>query len=429
MKKVIAILNQVAQTSSVKEKEKILRDNKENQLLEQVLYYTLNPYLKYKMTEKTICPIENENKEEVSIFSLLDILASYNINDTLKNRVNTFLGSVKDLEERQLYINMIKKDLKIKCNAKTVNKVWDSLIPSFGVMLAESYYNYQDRLVGKSFSVTMKMDGHRCVAIKENGQVKLFTKQGHLYEGLLEIEEVVNGLDADNIVIDGELLVQNYKEINPKDRYKATSKKIRVKGEKRGVTLVAFDLIPLDEFRNSEGNTSYSTRRETLEKLVEKTNSPFLEAVQKLYQGNDTSIVQKTLDEVTSRGEEGLMINFDDTPYKTVRTTNILKVKKMLTADVRVVDVYEGEKGKEFEGTLGGVTIEFIHNNEVYRCNCGSGFKVSDRDKYWKNPDLIIGKIIEINYFEVTSNSNGSFGLRFAIFKQIREDKLEISMR
>lgn len=429
MKQVLSILDQLSKTSSTKEKENILRQNSDNELLKQVIYYTYNPYLRFKMTLRTInpTPCESMIDEKHTIFSVLDILANSNINDTIRANVNAFLGAVEDEEVRQLYINMILKDLKIKCNTKTFNKVWKNLIPSFSVMLAEKYWDYTDRVKGM-FTLTMKMDGHRCVLIKENGRVSFFTRQGQPYEGLVEIEEVAKEMSLDNIVIDGELLISNFKEIDPKDRYKTTTKIIRQKGEKRGVSLVCFDIIPLEEFQSGNCKIPYNKRRVTLENLVEETNSEYLKIVEKLYNGEDTSKIVELLDEVVKKGEEGLMINFDEAPYKLTRTTNILKVKKMLTADVRVVNVYQGEEGKEFENTMGGVTFEFIHESKVYTCDCGSGFKVAERDKYWNNPSLIIGKIIEVHYFEVTTNEQGTYGLRFPIFKGIREDKFEISM-
>ena len=82
-------------------------------------------------------------------------------------------------------------------------------------------------------------------------------------------------------------------------------------------------------------------------------------------------------------------------------------------------------KGKEFEGTLGGVTIQFLYNGEVRTCNCGSGFNKDERDLFFNNPELIIGKIIEINYFEVSKDSKtGIESLRFGTYQhRIREDK------
>ena len=42
MKQVLKIINQLENTSSTKEKQKILTDNKDNVLLKKILFYTYN---------------------------------------------------------------------------------------------------------------------------------------------------------------------------------------------------------------------------------------------------------------------------------------------------------------------------------------------------------------------------------------------------
>jgi DNA ligase-1 len=37
----------------------------------------------------------------------------------------------------------------------------------------------------------------------------------------------------------------------------------------------------------------------------------------------------------------------------------------------------------------------------------------------------MIGKIIEVQYFEETTNADGGISLRFPVFKDVRTDKLE----
>lgn len=424
IKEVITILNKVASTGSTKEKEQILRENKDNELLQQIIFYTYNPYLKYKMTSATIKPTPSEASYNVhSIFSTLDVLANSNINNNLRDSVNSFLGSIEDEEVKDLYIKMILKDLKIKCNTKTFNKVWDSLIPSFNVMLAEKYWDYVDRVNGKDITITMKMDGNRMVCIKEHGKVKMFTRQGKEYEGLVEIEEVLNNCPYDNFVLDGEILCLDYKTINPKDTYKTTSKLCRPKGEKRGLTFVVFDFIELDNFKKGACKTLYSKRRTMLENFVAILNTPFLNIVEKLYEGigNEETIL-KLLDKVTSQGQEGLMINFNDEPYKLTRTTNILKVKKMQSVDLRIIGFEEGEG--RLKGTLGNLLVDYKGN----KVGVGSGYEDKERDYIWSNREKLLGRVVEIKYFEETTNQNNDLlSLRFPVFKCIREEGKEVS--
>ena len=89
-----------------------------------------------------------------------------------------------------------------------------------------------------------------------------------------------------------------------------------------------------------------------------------------------------------------------------------MKMKPKENKDVIVTGVYEG-KGK-YAGQLGGVTVNFNNGNSV-----GGGFSDKEREAYWLNPELIIGKCIEVSYMELTDGGN----FRHANFEGVREDK------
>ena len=67
-------------------------------------------------------------------------------------------------------------------------------------------------------------------------------------------------------------------------------------------------------------------------------------------------------------------------------------------------------------------------DNNIYTCKVGSGFTQEERIKYWDNKNLLLDKIVTINYFEVTSNQvNEGYSLRFPTWQGIiRFDKTEI---
>lgn len=429
MKEISKIINSIAITSSRLKKEEILRANKDNDLLQKVLHYTYNPYMKYKITEGVFdnnYPTSNTPYKD--IFELLETLAKSNINDKLRADVVSFVQGEPRLDVRVLYRFMLTKDLRAGFSDSTINKIFPKLIPTFKVMLAEKYFDNPSFVEGKSFTITMKMDGHRVCAIKEDGVVSLFTRQGQLYTGLVEIEQYLKNLPMDNIVIDGELLVSNYREIAPNARYKATSKVARKDiPNKTGLSIIAFDMIPLKDFKRGKSAIGYEARRGILENLVDENPSNVIECVEKLYVGTDTEMITKLLDSVVERGEEGVMVNLNDGAYECKRTKQLLKVKKFLIADLLVTDIFEGEGMNK--GQLGAIEIEFIHNEQLHRCNCGTGFTQEERILYYNNPELILNKICEIRYFEISKNDNGGFGLRFPSWQhRIRDDKDEISM-
>lgn len=427
MEKIIKIINQLREESSTNGKLKILKDNSENELLKKVLYYTYNPFMKYGMSEKTIKPIVNITEFPTNIFKLLDILSSSNINDNLRNEVNMFLGNIRSVEEQDLYKCMLLKDLKIGLNAKSINKIWKDLIPQFNVMLADKYFEKQQKVKGKEFIITQKLDGSRFVLIKDNlGNVKCYTRQGQEVNGLIEFENDFK-LIPNNTVIDGEVLL-NKQGLHSKDLYRETMKEFRKKGEKHGLILNAFDILTFDEFKEGKSKTKCKDRKQQLHDLINNNNFTNIIEVPIRYIGKDENMIIKLLDEAVNNDEEGVMVNLADAVYECKRTTNILKVKKFQTCDVRVLDIIEGT-GKNI-GKLGAITIQFEVNGKYYTCDCGSGFDDSERELYYNNKELLLNKIVEIGYFEISQNSKTKeYGLRFPTWKGIiREDKNEISM-
>ena len=427
MKGIIEIINQLRNENSTNGKLKILKDNKDNELLKKVLEYTYNPFKKYGVSEKSLtCKEGNINYEIDNIFKLLDLLSSSNINDSLRDATNSFLSVVKK-DIRDIYKCMLLKDLKIGLNAKSINKIWKDLIPQFNVMLADKYFEKQQKIKGKEFIITQKLDGSRFVLIKDNlGNVKCYTRQGQEVNGLIEFENDFK-LIPNNTVIDGEVLL-NKQGLHSKDLYRETMKEFRKKGEKHGLILNAFDILTFDEFKEGKSKTKCKERKQQLHDLINNNNFTNIIEVPIRYIGKDENMIIKLLDEAVNNDEEGVMVNLADAAYECKRTTNILKVKKFQTCDVRVLDIIEGT-GKNI-GKLGAITIQFEVDGKYYTCDCGSGFDDSERELYYNNKELLLNKIVEIGYFEISQNSKTKeYGLRFPTWKGIiREDKNEISM-
>ena len=420
MKEVINIINQLRNESSTNGKLKILKDNKDNELLQKVLEYTYNPFKKYGVTEKVLIPT-NEEFNNIELFQLLDLLSNSNINDSLRKTVNSFLGSIQFKEERDLYVCMLLKDLKIGCNSKTINKVWKDLIPSFNVMLADKYFEKQQKVKGKEFIITQKLDGSRFVLIKDNlGNVKCYTRQGQEVDGLVEFENDFK-LIPNNTVIDGEVLL-NKQGLHSKDLYRETMKEFRKKGEKHGLILNAFDILTFDEFKEGKSKTKCKERKQQLHDLINNNNFTNIIEVPIRYIGKDENMIIKLLDEAVNNDEEGVMVNLADAVYECKRTTNILKAKLMKSCDLCIVGFEEGEGN--FKGTLGATLVEY-KNNIV---KVGSGYQIEERNRIWANKDKLIGRIMEVQYFEESINSKtGLASLRFPVFKDIREIGKEVS--
>ena len=61
--------------------------------------------------------------------------------------------------------------------------------------------------------------------------------------------------------------------------------------------------------------------------------------------------------------------------------------------------------------------IMVLHKgNEV---GVGSGFTMEQRRNFHRDPNLIIGKTVTIQYFEESQNQDGDYSLRFPVLKHI----------
>ena len=426
MKTIAQIIKQLQNTSGTNDKIAILKANKDNKLLQDVLFYTYNPYLKYGITEQVFTSYQGGELRSGSIFDMLNELAGSNINDKLRKEVVAYVNA-QDEEVHELIKGMLVKDLKIGVNAKTINKVWKGLVPLFEVQLAESF-GKKTIPNNEYFYVTTKLDGFRILAVpNENGIYEFYTRKGEVYEGLDHLQKECQLVGQGVFVLDGELIARNDGNLASGDLYKVTTKIARKKGktsDKARLQFHCFDIVDLVEFKQGKSYATYHMRRPLLDSLFEEYKNDLynLIKVEVLYQGDDQFMIPTIAKNLEEQGYEGAMVNIGKSHYECKRHAGILKVKSFKDADVWVKSVYEGT-GRN-KGRLGGIVIQYLYNGKLHECECGSGFTDELRVTLWDNPNLIIGQIIEIQYFETTTNEKGGVGLRFPTFKnRFRTDK------
>ena len=433
---IVSIIDRVRETSSTLAKQAILKGNKDNEGLKELLELTYNPHKKFKMTNKTLL---NEKHNQIgdsscymSLTTLANDLAENNTNDYYKQECCAFLRET-DESIRDLYKGVLLKDLKIGVNTTTINKIWDGLIPTgeTGIEIKPMLANKFDfeKPVRTDFVVTEKLDGIRCLAICKEENIELYTRQGKLIEGCVEIEEslrkIRNFIESD-FVLDGELLADgcDYSTV-----YKETTKRVKNKDAvKTGIHYTVFDMIEYNEFCEQKCTMPYYERLDVLYDIAKEFRNGFgtwtlpnIEIIQALYMGSDINRLIELLDEYRNKGAEGLMINYVDGVYEFKRSKNIQKVKVMQTADLKIIGFEEGQ-GRN-EGRLGALLVDFKGST----VGVGTGFSDFDREYIWNNQHLYLNRIVEVSYFEISKNKDGKESLRFPVFKEIRELGKEVS--
>lgn len=417
-------VTEITASNSKKYKQDVLQRYKDDSVVHRYLKIAFDPYAVYGISTKKLhksVPATSIIGVH-SIFELFTYLTQHNTGtDQIVGLCQDFLDGVAacDQESADLLEKLICKSLNLGVEAKSINAVIPGLIPTFDVQLAQKYFDKPDRAVGKTFAITTKIDGGRIIALKENGQVSFYTRAGQKYEGLVDLEDEMSRLLPDDTCLDGEITIFDNKGIPSKEAYKKAMKITRSDGEKHGLKMLVFDAMTATEFKAQNCKFDYVTRRADAELMLTAHQFTFFELLPILYIGNDTSKILELLDEAIANQEEGVMINICDAKYEFGRTWNLMKVKKMNTLDLEVIGFEEGEG--RLAGTLGAILVRYKNNNIV---KVGSGFSDDLRDQIWEYQTHYSGKIVEIQYFEETTNADGGISLRFPVFKDFRPDKL-----
>lgn len=430
MKTVVEIFREIKETSSRTGKEAILRANSDNQDFRRILEFMYNPYVLTGIKYKKLVKFANYNAHHIQFFNVFEAIDFITKNNTgrdedvkaIANFINTYDTDIYSPVHDFLQ-EMFTKNYKCGITSGTINKVYGKgTIPEFDVLLAKAYKDHGHKLKGR-FYITLKLDGIRCVAIKQNGVVQFFTRQGQPIDDLVDIEDELTRNFPDNFVYDGELLLKNPLGLPSDDLFRATQKVVRRDGIKKDLEFHVFDGLPIDEFMEGKSKLTYEQRRSELDSGIFSTSHEHVHYLPILYVGEDKTVISDILAEVVSLGHEGLMINTAKGHYVTKRSDTLLKVKEMHTIDLKVIGFEEGN-GK-FKGTLGALIVSY----KGYEVKVGSGFTDEDRNIIWNTMlDDIVGTIVEVQYFEESTNQDGGISLRFPVFVRIRDDKTEPSL-
>ena len=187
--------------------------------------------------------------------------------------------------------------------------------------------------------------------------------------------------------------------------------------------MVAWDLIPLEDFKSGRSDLPYFDRIEMLgirmEEMAEKENHPTLIKIVGTIPIDDMDQAGELFKQALANGEEGIIVKNGDSPWEDKRSKFQVKMKAELEADLLVTEWNEGT-GKN-EGLLGSVTA--VSKDGALEVNVGSGF--NDEDRKMK-PEDIVGKIISVKYNEVIQDKKkDKKSLFLPIFQEVRLDKTE----
>ncbi len=349
-----------------------------------------------------------------------------------------FLDTIKKLEDRTLtgnemrdtiedlcnrskmeewndwYRRILIKDLRCGVTHKTINKHSKYKVPVFECMLATDSVKHEKKMVGNVI-VEPKLDGVRVVVIcdVDKDEVKLFSRNGKELSNFPTINKTFDSmLDqmSESMVFDGEVMSDDFqtlmREIHRKSGAKTKDAKLNL-----------FDCLPLAEFKNGGSNSvndGILKRKEMLESFKYGSNVNLVEYVKMDLSEDDGQKMFADYNKLCiDKGFEGIMVKPVNGIYECKRSTLWLKVKPFIEVSLTVKATEEGT-GRNV-GKLGALIVEGKDSGKFIKTNVGSGLSDSDREKYWKAKDKLIGQIVEVRADAITQNQNAKdeWSLRF----------------
>lgn len=396
-------LKALAATGSSNEKKRILKETKSD-LLGKVFNAAYNHFITYGVHKLDISDVKYVQQLDTTewfakYFVLLAQLSSRLVTGNAAREAILDLMCESTEEYGELLMNTLRKDLRIGAGTRVINSVYSGLLPEDFCMSA---MKYTPKRVSFPVYVDTKLDGIRCITVKEGDELKLYSRNMKEFKNYPTISEELKKLNL-NVRFDGEITMGHFQNL------------MRTLSRKEDGIELAKDAV-YNIFDVMDTTKTFRERLiilDDIKKRIEQLELKQLKIVTHRY-ADDEKELKDFYAAQLAEGQEGIMIKDLDAMYEFKRSYAWQKMKPELSEDIVIVRVIEGT-GK-YVGQLGAVEC-ILPNTRIVRV--GSGFKDEEREELWKRASELLGNYIEVKYQEKTEDGS----LRFPIFIRFRPDK------
>ena len=348
----------------------------------------------------------------VDLYDTLILLADHKLvgSVAVKHMSAKFSTWNKELIES---FEMIATKASLGFSLSSINDVYMQLygkkfLEVFECQLAESYDVEKISKYKNKFWASVKLDGLRSLFYSNN----FHTRNNKTVTGFeflrLEAQKVSDHFNLN--LLDGEFYSE---EIPFEEIQGAVMRTVNIDEiEKQKIIYNVFAALNDDILKS---NTSVM-----IDKLIDikqyciQENLKHIVVLDQELIDNDKKLIADKCQEFMYRGYEGIMLRDIDIPYDFKRSRALLKYKVFQEDDFLCIDITEGEG--DLVGKMGAVIVESKSGN--VRSKVGTGFSDKQRVEIFNNPDIIIGKMVEVKFQGYTESS-----LRFPVFRKIKEDR------
>lgn len=420
-----AFFNSLAANPSRNFKIEQLEHNVDNTTLREVIRLALCPFTQFYIRKIPAYTCDGTNATIDAILPALYELSSRQVTGNAAIEYLRMLLTSLNPDDAKVLERIIDKSLDCGVQVSTANAVWSGLIKEYPVMLCAQFeQKLVDRIKFPAY-VQLKMDGMRFNAIVRDGKCEFRSRNGKEIQLLGNLEQEFIALAGDiDCVFDGELLVMMPGDHQFADRQTGNgilnrANKGTISAEQAAmVHATVWDVIPYVLFGDGYCATPYSTRFNSLKKLVDQipaSGKKIWLVASDIVENIDEANVK--FEEYLALGLEGIILKDGSGVWEDKRAKHQIKFKGELECDLKIVGVEEGT-GK-YAGMLGALLCESADG--VIEVRAGSGFTDEQRKELWKQ--ILVDKIVAIKYNTRIKNKLGKESLFLPIVLEVRDDK------
>lgn len=349
---------------------------------------------------KTFC-MKSDEELDFELLDLLTKLASgeFRGNDGI-SKCSDFANQLDSSDEIEMFTNILDNKLRLGIGATDINKLCKNLtIDQFEVMFAQQYKKVKIIDWKKEHYIQPKIDGMRCIGIKEYQKgIKFYSRTGEPITSIEHLEKEINSKCLnENFVLDGEIESGTSLE---------ETGAIRRKDEQvEDAVYTLFGIYKFDEWQSKQHaepySLTYAITKDFLEdhaidlniiRLIPTYVIRFAETEEKFHE-----LVTEHYQEFIEQGYEGAVLKTADHVYQpsagSKRSNDWIKIKPQETTEGIIVDILEG-KG-DHQGLVGKFMVKWL--NVEFEVAPGN-LNHESRKRIWENKDSYLGYEIEFKY-------------------------------
>lgn len=268
--------------------------------------------------------------------------------------------------------------------------------------------NFSDaNFTGANFPVlcSYKLDGVYCVAHRGRDVTRIYSRTGKEYLSMNHIAEAIH----DNFPSDSVVIFEAYLHNTPQQTINGWCRDKT--NQHPQLNAYIHDYMDIRWFVEGGGNEYI--KRYTLLKMIVPSNHHCLRVTDNWFLYSEEAI-KATCDHAIKFGYEGVVIRNPAGLYRPgERNIDMCKMKRVLSFDLQVASVERGN-GK-YANTTGTIGVIWQDGSIIPV----SGMTDAQRNEWWRDPNAILGKVVEVHAMTYTKDGK----LREPRFKGIRYDK------